>query len=218
MLVEVGENGVSDIGEVLEKSALGRGLEDGGLHLPSPPDDGLQYVLLGDGSFPLKNRLMRPYPERGMTGANRHKRQVYNCRLSRARRAVKVALGVLVTKWRIFQQVINADSQTIDAIVKGTTVLHNFLRRRDAMSTDSLSYISPDDVDVEYGDQLQTDTCSTESEAAGALQCSGELDSDDAPRDAIAVRERFVDYFVSPEGALSQQDQALYRDELGVLE
>ena len=49
----------------------------------------MPYVIVGDEAFPLQNHLMRPYPGRGCP----EDQQVFNYRLSRARRIVENAFG-----------------------------------------------------------------------------------------------------------------------------
>ena len=46
----------------------------------------------------LKNYLLRPYPGRSITADTRHRRLVFNCRLSRASRIIENAFGILVAK------------------------------------------------------------------------------------------------------------------------
>ena len=214
IFVDVGEYGSSHDGTVFAKSSLGRGLEDGCLDLPCPPPDGLQYVFLGDEAFPLKANLLRPYPGRNMSNVNRHKRQVFNYRLSRARRVVENTFGILVTKWRIFRQPIIGAVETVDVIVKAATVLHNFLRRRDGTSTESLPYIGPDEVDAEHDGQIRRGAWRAQAESAGALQCPGRLGSNNAAREVMGLRDRFADYFASPEGSVPWQDRVVRRGEL----
>ena len=81
---------------------------------------------------------MRSYPgERGLgRGQLPERTQVFNYRLSRARRVSENAFGILVAKWRMFRRPIVAEPKTVDNIVKAACVLHNFLRRRDGKSND----------------------------------------------------------------------------------
>ncbi|XP_043220538.1 protein ALP1-like [Amphibalanus amphitrite] len=211
--VDVGEYGSCNDGSVLTKSALGRGLQDSSLNFPPSPNDGLNYVLVGDEAFPLKTCLMRPYPGRNMADANRHTRQVFNYRLSRGRRVVENAFGILVVKWRIFRQPIIADVGTVDVIVKAATVLHNFLRRRDGVSNE-LHYINPGDVDVEDGGHLRRGAWRAQHEAAGAFGHAGQFGTNNASRDAMELRDQFASYFVSAEGAVPWQDRVVRRGEL----
>ena len=94
--MDIGACGSVCDGTVFALSALGRGLVEGSLDLPPPPEDGLSYVVLGDEAFPLRNNIMRPFPGRGMTAETRYRRLVFNYRLSRARRLVDNVFGILV--------------------------------------------------------------------------------------------------------------------------
>ena len=128
------------------------------------------------------------------------------------------AFGILVTKWRIFRQPIIGDVETVDAVVKAATVLHNFLRRRDGTSTESLPYIGPDDVDAEHDGRLRRGAWRAQAETAGALQGHGRLGSNNTARAAMGLRDHFADFFLTPEGSVPWQDRIVRRGELGVCE
>ena len=51
----------------------------------------VSYVMIGDEAFPLQEHLMRPFPGRGCP----YDKQLFDYRLSRARRIMKNALGIL---------------------------------------------------------------------------------------------------------------------------
>ena len=55
------------------------------------------FVIVGDDIFPLKPWLMKPYPGKNLDQYQR----IYNYRLSRVRRTIENAFGILVAKWRI---------------------------------------------------------------------------------------------------------------------
>jgi hypothetical protein len=81
-------------------------LEKKELHIPFPAslslDDSGQicpYYFIADEAFPLKINLRRPYPRRMLT----LKRHIFNYRLSRARKSVERAFGILNTKFKIFE-------------------------------------------------------------------------------------------------------------------
>ena len=67
--------------------------------LPGAPHLGaVPYVIVADEAFPPKAYIMRPYPGRHLS----EERKVFNYRLSRARRIVENAFGILSSKiWNI---------------------------------------------------------------------------------------------------------------------
>ena len=79
----------------------------------------LPFVILGDEAYPLLSYPMRPYPRRQLTES----RRLFNCRLSRGRRVVESAFGILAGEWRILNKPIETSSNVEDRTVK--CVLHN---------------------------------------------------------------------------------------------
>ena len=107
-LFDVDRYGSSNDSGVLANSQMGQMFEDDLLHVPL--DTKLQkddlhdcpYFLLGDGIFPLKKWLMRPFP--GKTADEEER--IYNYRYSRARRVIENCFGVLSARFRILQKPI----------------------------------------------------------------------------------------------------------------
>jgi len=52
-------------------------------------------------------------------------------RLSRARRCIENCFGILASRWRIYRQAIIASEETVNAIIKATVVLHNFIKNKE---------------------------------------------------------------------------------------
>lgn len=65
---------------------------------------------------------MKPYSHHGPLTI---KERVFNYSLSRARRIVQNAFGILVSRFRIFEKPIALSPEKADSIVKTTCVLHN---------------------------------------------------------------------------------------------
>jgi hypothetical protein len=131
--VNVGTNGRANDAGIFKTSALAESLEKGTLNLPD------EHVILGDSAFPLKTYLMKPY---GFKNGSK-KKTVFNYRLSRARRIVENAFGILAWRFRVFQRPIELKVKTVDSVVLAACTLHNWLRSR------SKSYIPPGSVDEE---------------------------------------------------------------------
>ena len=127
--VDIGDNGRHSDGGVFSNSTFGTALEQQKLGLPPPtylPGCSLRvpYVFVGDEAFPLKSYMMHPYPGRSLNDTKR----IFNYRLSRARRTIENAFGILAARWRIFRRSIIAHPDKVTEIVKATCCLHNFLK------------------------------------------------------------------------------------------
>jgi hypothetical protein len=58
-------------------------------------------------------------------------KSAFNYRLSRDRRCVECAFGILCDKWRILTKYIETDPVRACAIIKAACMLHNFVRQMD---------------------------------------------------------------------------------------
>lgn len=81
--------------------------------------------------------LMRPYSGKHLNINQR----VFNYRLSRARRYVECAFGILANKWRIFHRPLNVKYDFAIDIIKACCVLHNFVISRDGNRMSDELYI-----------------------------------------------------------------------------
>jgi DDE superfamily endonuclease len=83
------------------------------------------FVMVGDEAFSLKPYLMRPFSRNSPTG---EAEKIFNYILSRAKRIVGNAFGILAGRWRIFWKPIKVHPDTVDSIVLAACCLHNMLR------------------------------------------------------------------------------------------
>jgi len=83
-------------------------------------------MIVGDDAFPLKPYLMKPYPSRNLELTQR----VFNYRLSRVRRIVENAYGILSSRFGVFQKPIPLEPEKVEKVVLTSCVLHNFLRTK----------------------------------------------------------------------------------------
>lgn len=87
-----------------------------------PPSNLLiPYVFLCDEPYPLIKNLVKPYSTRQLN----QDKDYFNARLSRARRCVECAFGIINAKWRILWKPIECLPETADTITKCICVLHN---------------------------------------------------------------------------------------------
>ena len=131
LYVDIGCNGRVSDGGVFKNSSLYAALENNTLHLPNRKalpgqSQPMPYTIVADDAFPLKDYLLKPYSLSGLTIQNR----VFNYRLSRARRIVENAFGILANRFRIFMAPIALKPEKVEAITLACCSLHNFLRTR----------------------------------------------------------------------------------------
>lgn len=182
VLVDIGAPGRKSDSGVFRNSSIGIGFENKLLNVPDPSpmfnDDNidLPYVLLGDEAFALTEYMMRPYPRSGPLD---RKKKVFNYRLSRARRVVECAFGLLRGRWRIFAKPIIASDKTTTKIVQAAICLHNFLMK---------SELSMSDANRNY---LQMDI----TQPSEGLVDVGRTGSNAHSRRAANLREMFAYYF-----------------------
>lgn len=117
-------------GGILRRSAFGNNLLNNMLHFPEDsflPNSTIKFpfFLVGDEAFPLKRNLLRPYGGRNLSP----EQQIFNKRLSSARRYIENCFGILANKFRIYHTTIFAEPLVAKSIIKSTVVLHNFIRK-----------------------------------------------------------------------------------------
>ena len=129
--IDIGSYGRNSDGGIFSNSTLGKGLYEGKLNLPpnspileAPHLGPMPYVMVADEAFPLHQNIMRPYPGKKCG----EKEQLFNYRLSRARRIVESAFGVLASRWRIFHTKMAVCPDKVNCIVKASCLLHNMIQ------------------------------------------------------------------------------------------
>lgn len=121
---------ISD-GGVFKSTSFGQKLQNETLNLP--PDEPLPgrdklvpFVMVTDDAFPLGRRIMKPFPG---TQKPASVERIFNYRLSRCRRVVENAFGILSQVFRILRSDMLLDPEKATLIVLVCVVLHNYLRR-----------------------------------------------------------------------------------------
>jgi hypothetical protein len=211
--VEIGSQGREGDAGVFSRSILGSALRNNAAHVPlpnspTPMSPILPYVIVGDEAFPLTNYLMRPYPGRGHFVLP-YKEQVYNYRLSRARRTIENTFGILVTRWRLFLRPINADINNAECYIKAAIALHNYLR----IENDA-NYLQPELLDQDRPDgsvrlgRWHEDVCNSTG-VSSATRLGSNMNSTSVRN----LQSQFADFFVSPVGIIPWQTNFIHTNE-----
>ncbi|XP_031329354.1 protein ALP1-like isoform X1 [Photinus pyralis] len=189
--IDVGSYGRNSDGAIFSNSQLGKSLASKSMNVPhdKPLVEGgeaLPLVIVGDEAFPLKNYLLRPYSRQNIAGNEANK--IFNYRLSRARRVVENAFGILSARWRIFLRYMEVQPDKVDTIVLASCCLHNLLC---------------DNRDFEpENDHF--------NQAESGLYNLGRL-RQNYTQQAMYVRDKFKDYFMSEAGSVPWQVERVRR-------
>ncbi|XP_069621426.1 uncharacterized protein [Ranitomeya imitator] len=179
--VDIGAYGRANDSQIFKNSPMGRRLYGETFDFPPPrPLPGttsppLPFVCVGDDAFQLSPHLLKPFGSSGLT----QRKKIYNYRLTRARRVVECAFGILTAKWRVLLTAIKLQTETVDDVVKACVVLHNFVLSKEQVS-------------------LEDNVCeSTLRDYQNPTFRS--------PVAVSRMRDSFADYFMSPAGSVDWQ-------------
>lgn len=205
--VDIGAYGRRSDGGIFKDSAIGKAFDEGRMNIPQPAairEGGpiLPYCLVGDEAFPLKSYLLRPYPGRGGLTPEQ---DIYNYRLSRARRIIENTFGIIASQWRIYRKPIIASPENAKLMVQATVCLHNWLRRQD---NDVNMYVPPSVVDVDdphYPNGFKPGSWRTIMEDGCAFREISNCGSNTSSKENIEFRNKFCHYF-NNEGAVPWQN------------
>lgn len=202
LYVDVGAIGSESDGGIFAQTRLGELLNKQDAQLPppevlsnDPTGPPTEYYLVGDDAFPLRSYLMKPYPSRGLTRPER----IYNYRLSRGRRTVENAFGILANRFRVFHTSICLTPDRAEAVVMASCILHNILRGRNPPRQEA----DQEDPDTH---QLIPGGWRQDPPVGGQLPCGAR---NTATRLAKEQRNYLKDYFNSPEGSVPWQDGSI---------
>lgn len=198
----VGAQGrVSDAG-LFAHSDLRKAMDQSLLNVPPPeplPNSSavVPYMFVGDEAYPLRTDLMKPYPFRQMD----HDQRIFNYRLSRARRVVENAFGILANRLRVFRSTICLEPEKVTKITMASLCIHNYLRE-----CRSEAYMPP-----AFADWVDADH--RVIEGAWRRHGSGNLQPVEPGRGrnpTISAKEQrnlLKDYFASPAGEVPWQEE-----------
>lgn len=201
LMVDIGAQGRHSDGGIFKNTEISHRFNEGLMNLPPPSiidpahTQLLPFVIVADEAFQLNSFTMRPYPGRNITA----ERRIFNYRLSRARRVVENAFGIMAARWRIYQKPMNTSLATTEAIVQATICLHNFMMTRDRYCDDSFADR------VNHNNNIVANGAWRENiPVIGAIQNYRDAGSNKCSRQAAEIRDRFTKYFMT-EGAVPWQ-------------
>lgn len=188
IFMDIGRNGRMHDASVFRESLLAAQLYSGTLNVPLPSslpgyDVNIPYVIVAD-AFPLKTNIMKPYPGHNLT----NEKKIFNYRLSRARRTVENAFGIMANRFRILLNTIPLSVEKVELITYTCCILHNFLLKKKAYS-----YI-PSELRSNTSHRIQSDLNSISYQHGNRCTDS-----------AKTIRDHFCKYF-NTVGTISWQD------------
>ena len=110
-------------------SDLKKALDENSLNLPKPTSihgiarKKIHYHIVGDDAYSLSLQMMKPYPHRNMDKAKR----IFNYCLSRARRVVENAFGILANRFHLFLTTTDLSPEKVKDLIMAACCLHNFM-------------------------------------------------------------------------------------------
>lgn len=135
---QVGMDGSTNDSGTWFFSQLKDAMDRNALNLPSVPDGQLQDHLIGDGAYPLGERMLVPFQSVGCKS-----KDVYNYRISRARRIVESTFRLISARFKIFYTKMHLLPKNAEIIISAGISLHNFLLATESPTSQSLEISEP---------------------------------------------------------------------------
>lgn len=132
--IDVGASGSEGDASIFNRIELGKMIKFDDPNLCLPPhasfgEKNLPHYFIADNAFPLLPRLMKPYSPKNKEPLT-NEEEIFNYRLSRARRCVESAFGILGRKWACVEQTFFCQPIKVKPIIAACCLLHNFLINR----------------------------------------------------------------------------------------
>nr|CAI5822663.1 unnamed protein product [Callosobruchus analis] len=204
-----GCNGRISDGGVFGNCTLSSALESNTLNIPEPrPLKGRKkltpFVVVADDAFPLKPHLMKPFPfkQEDMQVAT----SVFNYLLSRARRVVENAFGLIAQRFRVLRRPVELTHPSrIISVVKAICVLHNYL----LVHKDSMRLYAPPGYlnEVDGAQIIEGKWRSDGMPIDNFFPLNNDPSSRPTTNQAKDVRSEFTDYFQTVDGMKCEKNK-----------
>lgn len=199
LYVDAGSTGSASDAQIWNSCEIKELVEADKLGFPEAEDfpDGdrlIPYFFVGDDAFALRTFLMKPYGKRNLT----RKERIFNYRLSRARRIVENAFGILANKFGCLLTTLRQKPDTVTSIVLACCCLHNILRDADPTYVSKVDREEDEDHALVEGDWRN-----------GGELMDGERDQarNTSTKEAKDQRDYLKNYYNSNIGAVPWQDK-----------
>lgn len=198
LYVDVGAEGGASDGGTWSNCSLHDAVEDHRAGVPQPeplPNDDkpVPYHFVGDDAFALRTWMMKPFSHRSQVQRER----IYSYRLSRARRVVENAFGILSHRFRCFLTTMQQHPDNINLITMCACVLHNLILIRYPHAIPEVDREDPDTHDLIPGGWR------LDQHLQGLMPLSGHHSA----REAKDQRDYLSHYYMSPAGAVPWQER-----------
>ena len=202
LYVDIGAEGSAGDGGTWFKCSLHDAIEQKRVGFPDasclPGDDTpIPFHIVADDAFGLKTWLMKPYSHQSQV----YEEKIYNYRLSRARRVVENAFGLLQARFRVFATTMLIRPEIVKTVTMCGCVLHNLILDRQPQ-------FYPQEIDMENADH--TVNAGSWRDIPNLMERLQIRRGINPTREAKAVRDYLALYYVSEAGAVPWQERMVY--------
>jgi hypothetical protein len=195
LFIDTGSQGRCSDARVFAESELNHALMRNTINMPTTAvlpgtDQEFPYCIIGDDAFPLRETILKPYPHRQLSREQR----MFNYRLSRARRCVENAFGILSSRFRFLLSPICLCPDKVDYLVLAACCLHNMLRT-----------LVPGQYGCRHDEHRNNELTEQRPNIPGAVVASRRS----ATNNGKMYRDMLCDYFNSEAGAISWMDSVI---------
>jgi hypothetical protein len=213
LYIDVGQPGSNSDGGVWNNTDLAEALEEEragfpeAKKLPGEEDEDeegreIPYAFVADDAFALRPWIMKPYPYTSMPIELRR----FNYRLSRARRVVENAFGIMAMRFRFLLRTIEQAPKTVEIMLHAACILHNMLRNgriADQGHDGEGDRINQNGEIIEGGWRARW---KREGHQSNRLK---KMPGNTSHKEAKKQREYLTDYFSSDKGSVAWQDKSV---------
>lgn len=201
LYIDVGCNGRVSDGGVFGKCTFQHALDNESLGLPPPqPLLGrvlnVPYLFVADDAFRMQKHILKPYPGKSLSAGQR----IFNYRLSRARRVVENAFGIMTKRFQILYRPIQLNENKTTLVTLACCALHNFLIQKNTNYMDGFSMDAEGNLLLGELNQNAFELRQQGTEERPTTYISNE---------AKEIRQEFEQYFMSSAGEIPYQYKCL---------